>query len=206
MARLRNTPKNDPPSASAPSPSAPPTGDEAPTIGVNTATLAPIEPPKVIPTPTPAGRPIEEHDFFTPGIVPRQDQRPVKQSILAEMAAPGGPVEDLAAFFGMTIDEFEDLLDDNPNLKKTMELAAGAGRAVLRRRQYQLAKAGDPTMLRFCGEHMLGQNSKTVHAGELVVRIIKDFGDGDAGAKPNPNSPPQLEATRISETAVEVPE
>lgn len=127
------------------------------------------------PTPAPPSHPIEEHDFFKTGVVPKRDERPILPDVLAEMAASNCPMDELAGFFGFTEAEFTAIIDADAELKRVMTVSAAAGRAVIRRRQYQMAKAGDTSMLRHTGEHILKQNSKIDVDNNLTIKIIRDF-------------------------------
>jgi len=118
---------------------------------------------------------VEEHDFFSVGQTPRVSARVLTPATLSEMAAPGTTNEELGGFFGMTEDEFLEAVNADPALGKALKLAAAAGRAIVKRQQYRMARAGDSTMLRHVGEHMLGQNSKLNLGGEIVVRVVRDF-------------------------------
>lgn len=143
--------------------------------------MADSNPPKNagLPAQVAPSHPIEDHDFFNTGFAPKREERIITPAILAELAASGATPEEIGGFYGLTEEEFITVLDSNPDLKKVMEVSAAGGKAVIRRRQYQQARAGDSSMLKHCGEHILGQNSKLVHAGEVQITIIKSFGEDE---------------------------
>lgn len=62
--------------------------------------------------------------------------------------------------------------------------AQNEGRASLRRRQYQAAMEGNPTMLVWLGKQYLGQKDKQEITGKdgssLVIKVVKVDGNRDA--------------------------
>lgn len=73
---------------------------------------------------------------------------------------------DIAAFFGCTLNAVEkrviskttyDYNGQKLTFREIMELGYGKGRVSLRRRQFELADRGNPTMLIWLGKQILGQ-------------------------------------------------
>ena len=95
------------------------------------------------------------------------------------------------AAIGHTQKECATLLDCSPdtlerNYKETMAWGRSHRDASLRRKQFEIALAGNPTMLIWLGKQYLGQSDKT--PGEspenpIYTRTLNDF-YGDVPAKP----------------------
>lgn len=86
------------------------------------------------------------------------------------MARPRKEIDEeklfLLASLGLTTAEIASVLECSADLLEVRykeEMAEGKSkcRASLRRRQYELAMAGNPTMLIWLGKNMLGQSDKT---------------------------------------------
>lgn len=72
--------------------------------------------------------------------------------------------EEVAAFFGMDVDEFYEQLKKNPALEKMHRLAPISGKAALKRAQFINAMDGSEKMQQFLGQQHLGQSTKVEHA------------------------------------------
>ena len=86
------------------------------------------------------------------------------------MARPRKPIDEeklfLLASLGLTTAEIAAVLECSPDTLErnyAEEMAEGKSKckASLRRKQYELAMAGNPTMLIWLGKNMLGQSDKT---------------------------------------------
>lgn len=69
----------------------------------------------------------------------------------------------VAAYFGMTVPELKTALDKDENLKRVYETGVSRGQARIQVAQYEAALAGDPSMLKHTGEHVLDQSTKVKH-------------------------------------------
>ncbi len=69
----------------------------------------------------------------------------------------------VAAYFGMTVPELKAALDKDENLKRVYETGVSRGQARIQVAQYEAALAGDPSMLKHTGEHVLDQSTKVKH-------------------------------------------
>jgi hypothetical protein len=112
-------------------------------------------------------------DFFAAEPVPAPEKRAIDSKRIIAMAESGATAEEIAAFFGYSTTQWVDLLAATKGLADAIERAPLAGKAALRRRQYQLAVAGDSKMLKHLGEHALGQVARTeltgAHGGAIKV-------------------------------------
>lgn len=104
-------------------------------------------------------------DFFAAEPVPAPEKRAVDNRRIIAMAESGAAAEEIAAFFGYSQEAWDELLAREAGLADAIARAPLAGKAALRRRQYQLAVAGDSKMLKHLGEHALGQVARTELTG-----------------------------------------
>lgn len=104
--------------------------------------------------------------FLRADPVPDPMQRRIEPQAVYNLAQSGAPAEEIAAFFGMTSEEWGVMLANDTALARLLELAPLAGKAALRHRQFKHAVAGDDKMLKHLGEHSLGQSAKVTHQGD----------------------------------------
>ena len=93
------------------------------------------------------------------------------------------------ASLGLTTPEIAAVLECSPdtlerNYADQMAQGKEKCKASLRRKQFELAMAGNATMLIWLGKQMLGQKDKTEHSGDadnpVVVRTLNDFYAGNS--------------------------
>jgi hypothetical protein len=112
-------------------------------------------------------------DFFAAEPVPAPEKRAADTRRIIAMAESGAADEEIAAFFGYSQAAWAAMMERDKELHAAIERAPLAGKAALRRRQYQLAVAGDSKMLKHLGEHALGQVARTeltgAHGGAIKV-------------------------------------
>ncbi len=104
-----------------------------------------------------------------PGPRKGEGGRPRKQinlDVVRRAASIGCTIEEIAALIGFSRGGFYDRLEQDPELKRTIDEGRETGRATLRRLQWQKANAGDSTMMIWLGKNMLGQRDKTALTGE----------------------------------------
>jgi hypothetical protein len=90
-------------------------------------------------------------------------------------------LEEIAAWFDVSPDTIERacLRDKEVGFAEYSDLKRGAGRASLRRAQYQSAMSGNTTMQIWLGKQMLGQKDKQEHevSGKdgkpITVKVVK---------------------------------
>lgn len=77
-----------------------------------------------------------------------------------------------AAALGVSLPTFKKFRDDNPAVGDAQEAGKGLGCVSLRRKQIDVALAGNPTMLIWLGKQLLGQRDKQdiEHSGELEMK------------------------------------
>ena len=99
----------------------------------------------------------------------------------------------LLASLGLTIPECDAVLDSSHdsiqrNFKESYDHGKDKCKASLRRKQYELAMAGNPTMLVWLGKNLLGQSDKMEHTGAeggpiqaaISVEFVKTGGENGA--------------------------
>jgi len=71
-------------------------------------------------------------------------------------------LEEIASFFDCSVDTIENKVKESHGIKfsEYFALKRGTGRVSLRRRQYELAMSGNPTMLIWLGKQYLAQAEK----------------------------------------------
>lgn len=76
-------------------------------------------------------------------------------------------IEECASYFDCSEDTLNRRISEKHSLTFAglFKLKAGHGRVSLRRKQWQTALAGNPTMLIFLGKNHLGQADKMEHSG-----------------------------------------
>lgn len=89
---------------------------------------------------------------------------------LKQLAALGLSSGEMAAVLDCSIDTLE------RRYRKAMETGRQMRNASLRRKQYEKAMSGNPTMLIWLGKQFLGQKDKIEHTGEMEVsHVIVDL-------------------------------
>lgn len=80
-----------------------------------------------------------------------------------------------AAYFGMTVDEFQRVLRDDKDLKRVYETGEKRGEAMLQVAQFENAITGDTGMQKHLGEFRLEQTPKenTLYTAKQVGEMIK---------------------------------
>jgi hypothetical protein len=78
---------------------------------------------------------------------------------------------EVAAFFGVSESTVEHRFTSEPDLKAAWEKGCATGKLSLRRKQTELANAGNVTMLIWLGKQLLGQRDKTELSGEIEHHI-----------------------------------
>ena len=87
------------------------------------------------------------------------------------------------ASLGLTTAEIASVLECSPdtlerNFKEEMDEGKEKCKASVRRKQFELAMAGNPTMLIWLGKQILGQRDKQdiEHSGEVAIkRVVSDI-------------------------------
>lgn len=68
---------------------------------------------------------------------------------------------EIAAVLGCSLPTFNRHKASDPRILETMEDGKSHGRMSLRRKQFELAMSGNPTMLIWCGKQTLGQRDRS---------------------------------------------
>ncbi len=97
------------------------------------------------------------------------------------MARPRKEVDenllDRLAAVGLTTSEIASILEVSPdtlerNYAEEMREGKEKAKASVRRKQFELAMAGNPTMLVWLGKNLLGQTDRIEHTGELGIKTV----------------------------------
>ncbi len=120
-------------------------------------------------------------DFFEAAPVPAPEKRAVDSRRIIAMAESGASGDEIAAFFGYSAEDWAVRMAADPKLSEAIQRAPLAGKAALRRRQYQMAVAGDSKMLKHLGEHALGQVARTELTGASggAIKVENTLSDSD---------------------------
>ena len=112
--------------------------------------------------------------------------RPRTEFDLAEVKSLGVvhcSYEEMASLLGVGIATIHrHMEDEDSEFRKAYKNGQSKGRRNLRSKQFELAFAGDKTMLIWLGKQYLGQADKqetdtTHHAGETIIKIMKGVDD-----------------------------
>ena len=105
-------------------------------------------------------------------------RKPIDEDKLILVASLGLTTAEIAAVMDCSADTLE------RNWKEQMALGKDKCKASLRRKQYELAMAGNPTMLIWLGKNILGQLDRLAHTGadgegpvKLLVEHIGSDGE-----------------------------
>jgi AraC-like DNA-binding protein len=96
--------------------------------------------------------------------------------------------EEIASVLNVSYDTLEKRIKEEYGLSFTEYFSqkSGVGRASLRRRQFQLAESGNPTMLVWLGKQWLNQKDRseidTNYQTDKLDMLIKQFDDTDTEA------------------------
>lgn len=89
----------------------------------------------------------------------------------------GATDAEAAAVLGVSVPTLWRFLKRNPEAKAIWDDAPKQGQVSLRRKQHQIALAGNVAMLKFLGKNRLGQKEKTeltgAENGPLVVNVVR---------------------------------
>ena len=85
----------------------------------------------------------------------------------------------MLASYGLTTSEIAQALSCSPDTlerryHKDLIIGKESCRGSLRRRQYELAMAGNPTMLIWLGKNLLGQKDQVAHSGDIGVTMRRE--------------------------------
>jgi len=84
-------------------------------------------------------------------------------------------IEEIASWYNCSVDTIENVVkrDKKQKFSEYFSKKRGVGKISLRRKQYQVAMDGNPTMLLWLGKQYLGQTDKqeVEHSGETEVVI-----------------------------------
>lgn len=133
---------------------------------------------------------LEDSEQLVPAA--RKRGRPAKEINLAAvqaLAQLGCGNKEIAAALGVSLRTIESRRRD-PDFQEAMERGEANGNIALRRKQFNLAMAGDRTMLIWLGKQRLGQKDKILNEHE-----------GAMGAPP-----PKIHVQFVSPKKVEAPE
>lgn len=89
-------------------------------------------------------------------------------------ASIGCPNDEIAALCGVGRQTIYDRVRLDPEFAAALERGRDEGKATLRRRQWQLAMAGNPTMLIWLGKQMLDQRDKHEHSGDPERPVVTE--------------------------------
>ena len=84
---------------------------------------------------------------------------------------------EIAAVLGCSHATFERGKAKDPRIAEFMEEGKAAGRISLRRKQFEIAMKGNPTMLIWCGKQSLGQSDKLNTHNEHEILKPMEFAD-----------------------------
>jgi AraC-like DNA-binding protein len=93
--------------------------------------------------------------------------------------------EEIASVLNVSYDTLEKRIKEETGLSFTEYFVqkSGVGRASLRRRQFQLAESGNPTMLVWLGKQWLNQKDRsevdTNYSTDKLDQLIKQYDDTD---------------------------
>ena len=99
----------------------------------------------------------------------RPEGRPPIQFDLAGIqgfASLNATKQEVAAFFGVSESTVDHRFHTEPELREAWEKGRATGKLSLRRKQTELAQAGNVTMLIWLGKQLLGQKDKVEHSGD----------------------------------------
>jgi hypothetical protein len=88
---------------------------------------------------------------------------------------------EMASCLGVSLSTLEQRAHDDPVIRGIIEKERDEARASVRRKQYELAMAGDRTMLVWLGKNWLGQKDRTetdIHAeveGPFILQFDKRY-------------------------------
>ena len=91
---------------------------------------------------------------------------------LEKLGAIQATIRECAAFFGLSEKTVDRVLARNAAYRDAYERGKDKGKMSLRRKQYELAMAGDKTMLIWLGKQLLGQVDKDGDALKIVVEHV----------------------------------
>lgn len=91
---------------------------------------------------------------------------------LGNMAEIGCTQQEMADFFGVSVDWISSQLKTNDLVRETVEIQGSTGARDLRQQMHTLAIAGDTKMLAFLGERRLKMNKEVLHKHEHKIRVI----------------------------------
>lgn len=80
-------------------------------------------------------------------------------------------LQEVAAFFGVSESTVEHRFTTEPDLRAAWEKGRASGKLSLRRKQTEMANAGNVTMLIWLGKQLLGQKDKVEHSGDASAPI-----------------------------------
>lgn len=86
---------------------------------------------------------------------------------ITTLSALNCTLQEVAAFFGAAESTVEHRFRSEPDLKAAWEKGRATGKLSLRRKQTELANAGNVTMLIWLGKQLLGQKDKIEHGGDV---------------------------------------
>ena len=87
--------------------------------------------------------------------------------------------QEVAAFFGVSESTVDHRFVEEADLKAAWEKGRASGKLSLRRKQTELANAGNVTMLIWLGKQLLGQKDKVEHSGDASAPIGINIGAVD---------------------------
>lgn len=111
--------------------------------------------------------------FFAPSPLSENIPNLDKKALFGALQCRGTD-EEVAALFGLDVEEFKEIIESDPELSRIYRHAPLVGNLAVKKAQHDSAVAGDKVMLKHLGEHNLGQVDAKPPSLSIEVNAMED--------------------------------